>query len=79
MQCSRISRRFYEPPLNVETLDAWTAWTVGLTGMLLLVSLPLAATRPANKVTLRTVKYAGLAETIKQKRSITNCGSRPSD
>ncbi len=43
--------------------------TVVFTGMVLLVSLPVAAQdKPGNQVTLRTVKYVGLAETITQNR-----------
>jgi hypothetical protein len=40
----------------------------GFTGLVVLVSLPAAAQDKAGKVTLRTVKYAGLAETVTQNR-----------
>jgi hypothetical protein len=43
--------------------------TIGLMGMLALALMPVAAQNKADdKVTLKTVKYAGLAETIAQNR-----------
>ena len=43
--------------------------TVGLAGVLSFASMPIAAQNKADdKVTLKTVKYAGLAETIAQNR-----------
>jgi hypothetical protein len=44
-------------------------WTVGVAGLLLLALFPAAAQDKAgDKVTLKAVKYAGLAEAITQHR-----------
>jgi hypothetical protein len=44
-------------------------WTVGFAGLLLLALLPAAGQdKASDKVTLKAVKYAGLAETITQNR-----------
>jgi hypothetical protein len=44
-------------------------WMVGFAGVVLLASLPVAGQDKAgDKVTLKAVKYAGLAETITQNR-----------
>jgi hypothetical protein len=43
--------------------------TLGFAGILALASLPVGAqNKDGDKVTLKTVKYAGLAETITQNR-----------